>query len=88
MRSARARLIIQRQSQHLSRIVDDLLDLSRAMSGKILLSRKRLDLGQPGLGCLDTFRATGRTGGYSIDVAWRRLGRRRRRPAWNRSPPT
>ena len=35
----RARSIIQRQSQHLSRIVDDLLDLSRAMSGKILLAR-------------------------------------------------
>jgi signal transduction histidine kinase len=65
---ARARLIVQRQSQHLSRIVDDLLDLSRAMSGKILLSRKRLDLGHLVSGCLDTFRATGRTAGYSIDT--------------------
>jgi signal transduction histidine kinase len=65
---ARARLIVQRQSQHLSRIVDDLLDLSRAMSGKILLSRKRLDLGILVSACLDTFRATGRTSGYSIDT--------------------
>jgi two-component system, sensor histidine kinase len=63
---ARARLIIQRQSQHLSRIVDDLLDLSRAMSGKILLSRKRLDLAALVSNCLDTFRATGRTAGYRI----------------------
>ncbi|KQV37823.1 response regulator [Massilia sp. Root335] len=64
----RARLIIQRQSQHLSRIVDDLLDLSRAMSGKILLSRKRLDIATLVSSCLDTFRATGRTAGYDIDV--------------------
>ena len=66
--AGRARLIIQRQSQHLSRIVDDLLDLSRAMSGKILLSRKRLDIATLVAGCLDTFRATGRTAGYDIDT--------------------
>jgi signal transduction histidine kinase len=65
---ARARLIVQRQSQHLSRIVDDLLDLSRAMSGKILLSRKRLDMGTLVASCLDTFRATGRTSGYAIET--------------------
>ena len=64
--SARARLIIGRQTQHLSRIVDDLLDLSRAMSGKILLSRKRIDLATLVSSCLDTFRATGRTAGYTI----------------------
>jgi len=64
----RARLIIQRQTQHLSRIVDDLLDLSRAMSGKILLSRKRIDMATLVAACLDTFRATGRTGGYTIDT--------------------
>jgi signal transduction histidine kinase len=71
---ARARLIIQRQSQHLSRIVDDLLDLSRAMSGKILLSRKRLDIATLVSSCLDTFRATGRMAGYDIDT--------RLAPAW------
>jgi signal transduction histidine kinase len=62
----RARLIIQRQTQHLSRIVDDLLDLSRAMSGKILLSKKRIDIGPLVSGCLDTFRATGRTASYQL----------------------
>ena len=64
----RARLIIQRQTQHLSRIVDDLLDLSRAMSGKILLSRKKIDISTLVSACLDTFRATGRTAGYSISA--------------------
>ncbi|QOY96252.1 response regulator [Massilia sp. UMI-21] len=68
---ARAKQIIQRQSQHLSRIVDDLLDLSRAMSGKILLACKPIDLSNLVSGCLETFRATGRTAGYrfSVDLA-------------------
>ncbi|WP_312514214.1 response regulator [Massilia sp.] len=65
---ARARTIIQRQSQHLSRIVDDLLDLSRAMSGKILLARQPLDLSNLVSSCLETFRATGRAAGYGISV--------------------
>jgi len=65
---ARARAIIQRQSQHLSRIVDDLLDLSRAMSGKILLARQSTDLSTLVASCLETFRATGRTAGYRIAV--------------------
>lgn len=65
---ARARAIIQRQSQHLSRIVDDLLDLSRAMSGKILLERQATDLSRLVSSCLETFRATGRTAGYRLGV--------------------
>lgn len=42
----RARQIIARQSGHLSRIVDDLLDMGRVHSGKILLERRsvRLDV--------------------------------------------
>ncbi|WP_292043742.1 response regulator [Massilia sp. UBA6681] len=65
---SRAKQIIQRQSQHLSRIVDDLLDLSRAMSGKILLARKPIDLSNLVSGCLETLRATGRSAGYRISV--------------------
>ncbi|CUI09081.1 response regulator [Massilia antarctica] len=64
----RAKLIIQRQSQHLSRIVDDLLDLSRAMSGKILLDKQHLDLAALVSACLDTFKATGRTGNYLVNI--------------------
>ena len=62
----RAKQIIQRQTQHLTRIVDDLLDLSRAMSGKILLARQPLDLSGLVGACLDTFRATGRIQGYTV----------------------
>ncbi|MGF6274596.1 signal transduction histidine kinase [Massilia sp. UYP11] len=77
---ARARAIIQRQSQHLSRIVDDLLDLSRAMSGKILLARQATDLSRLVASCLETFRATGRMAGYRIaaDLA----------PSWVDGDPT
>ncbi len=42
--TARAREIIARQSGHLTRIVDDLLDMGRVHSGKILLERRHLRL--------------------------------------------
>nr|WP_202412731.1 response regulator [Duganella lactea] len=70
----RAKKIIQRQSQHLGRIVDDLLDLSRAMSGKILLNRAPLDLSALVAQTLDTYRATGRSADYALvqdlDAGW------------------
>ena len=66
--AARARGIIARQSQHLSRIVDDLLDLSRVMSGKIMLNRQPLELGGLVTTCIDTLKTTGRTIDYTIDI--------------------
>ena len=42
--AARARVIIARQSQHLSRLVEDLLDVSRAMTGKISVRSEVVDL--------------------------------------------
>jgi two-component system, chemotaxis family, CheB/CheR fusion protein len=38
--------MMERQVLHLSRLVDDLLDVSRISQGKILLRRERLDLGE------------------------------------------
>ena len=43
--AARARVVIARQSQHLSRLVEDLLDVSRATTGKITVRRDVVDLG-------------------------------------------
>nr|WP_202413851.1 response regulator [Duganella sp. CY15W] len=63
----RAKKIIQRQSQHLGRIVDDLLDLSRAMSGKILLNRAPIDLAALVATSLETYRATGRSTDYELE---------------------
>ena len=42
--TARQPAIIERQSRHLARIVDDLLDVSRVTMGKITLSRQWIDL--------------------------------------------
>jgi PAS domain S-box-containing protein len=39
-----AREIIERQTQHLTRLVDDLLDVSRITRGKVKLAREPLDL--------------------------------------------
>jgi signal transduction histidine kinase len=40
----RARDMIERQTVHLVRLVDDLLEVSRVARGKIILRRKRIDL--------------------------------------------
>src|SRR5262249_51694382 len=42
--SREAREIVERQVAHLTRIVDDLLDVTRITRGKIQLRRERLDL--------------------------------------------
>jgi signal transduction histidine kinase len=43
---ARSVAIIQRQSQHLARLVDDLLDVSRITRGKVELRRVPIELGE------------------------------------------
>jgi PAS domain S-box-containing protein len=53
----RARDIIDRQVQHLGRLVDDLLDVSRVMTGKVVLRTVPLDLAEV------TRRAVGAFGG-------------------------
>jgi CheY-like chemotaxis protein len=40
----RARGVMERQLEHMVRLVDDLLDVSRIMSGKVELRRERVDL--------------------------------------------
>jgi PAS domain S-box-containing protein len=44
--SRRARATIERQVNHLTRLVGDLLDVSRITRGKIQIQRERLDLGE------------------------------------------
>jgi signal transduction histidine kinase len=44
-RDERARQIVQRQVQHLSRLVDDLLDVARVTHGRIELRQDQLDVG-------------------------------------------
>jgi two-component system, sensor histidine kinase len=44
--AARARFVIGRQAQHLSHLVDDLLDVGRVITGKIALERRPLDFSE------------------------------------------
>ena len=52
----RARSVITRQTEHLTRLVDDLLDVTRIARGKIELRRSRLDLREVVLRAGDDFR--------------------------------
>ena len=51
---ARARAIGQRQTRHLTRIVDDLLDARRIMAGKVELKRAHVDAGRLLQDCCET----------------------------------
>ena len=48
----RQREVIERQTRHLVRMVDDLLDVSRVTLGKIILKRQSVDLGEVAERCL------------------------------------
>jgi PAS domain S-box-containing protein len=58
--AARLRQIIHRQTRHLSRLVDDLLDVARAAAGKIALHFQPVDLSEVAAGCMASLRASGR----------------------------
>jgi signal transduction histidine kinase len=50
----RAQTIIERQADHLAKLVDELLDLSRVQKGKIRLDRVHVDLGAAVLNAVDS----------------------------------
>jgi signal transduction histidine kinase len=68
MAATRAKLILHRQTRHLTRIVDDLLDLSRVMSGKILLTKQPVELGKIVADCVETVTASGRADNYKVNL--------------------
>lgn len=59
--ASRAREAIRRQSGLLTRIVDELLDASRVMHGKVSLAKKPLDLGAAVKACFDSLELRGVT---------------------------
>jgi len=61
-----AREIISRQVQHLSGLIDDLLDVGRVMTGKIRLNRGPLDLFQAVERSLHTLSAAGKTHDHTL----------------------
>jgi predicted ATPase/signal transduction histidine kinase/ActR/RegA family two-component response regulator len=54
----RARAVMDRQVRHLTRLVDDLLDVTRINRGRIELKRERLDLNEVAQRTAEDYRAT------------------------------
>lgn len=60
--------LIERQSRHLTRIVNDLLDLSRVMSGKIVIKPQLLDLRSIARQSLETLQAVAQMHHVSVEL--------------------
>ena len=67
-RATLARDVIARQTRHLSRLVDDLLDVARVMTGKVLLERQPLDLGDVVTRHVTSLRATGKMQEHVVNL--------------------
>jgi PAS domain S-box-containing protein len=62
----RAQAVIARQVHHLTRLVDDLLDVTRIARGKALLQRERMDLGEVVGRTVEDYRAAFTDGGIAF----------------------
>jgi two-component system CheB/CheR fusion protein len=76
-----ARVIVDRQVTHLTRLVDDLLDVTRIMRGKIQLRRERVELGDLVRRTLDDHRASFERSGLGLE------GRFESRSFWVEADP-
>jgi len=72
--AASARSIAARQTRHLAHMMDDLLDVGRVISGKVLLTRRTLDLSLVVQRVLSTLEVTGEAQRHvleaDLDRAW------------------
>jgi PAS domain S-box-containing protein len=68
-RASRAQRVIARQVEHLTRLVDDLLDVTRVARGKVELRRTRTDLRELILHAADDFRTVIEERGILFHVA-------------------
>ncbi|MGZ8993651.1 MAG: ATP-binding protein [Burkholderiaceae bacterium] len=66
--TAPARAVIKRQSSHLTRLVDDLLDAGRVASGKIVLAQGPVELADVIRRTFTTLKASGRTARHHVTV--------------------
>src|SRR5262249_25347926 len=60
--------LLERQVRHMSRLIDDLLDVTRLGRGKILLRRETVDLGQLVAATAEDHRLTLETAGLNLQV--------------------
>jgi signal transduction histidine kinase/ActR/RegA family two-component response regulator len=69
---ASARGVIERQAEHMARLIEDLLDLTRVRLGKLSLKRQALDLAALASQVVQSWRAAGRLDGratVSVDLS-------------------
>jgi signal transduction histidine kinase len=66
--AARAHAVIDRQAAHLTRLVDDLLDIGRVTAGKVTLTRRPLDLAGVTTGVVQGWRAAGRLARHRVTL--------------------
>jgi two-component system, sensor histidine kinase len=66
--AARLRGIITRQTRHLSRLVEDLLDVSKLVSGKITLHRQAEDLREVAVRALASFHEAGKATQHVVSL--------------------
>lgn len=64
----RARQVLLRQSDHLAKLVDDLLDVNRVLMGKFTLDPQRLDLAAVVQRSLEALAGAGRTARFTMDT--------------------
>jgi signal transduction histidine kinase/CheY-like chemotaxis protein len=66
--AVKARRVVERQTKHMSRLVGDLLDVSRITVGKLALDRERFDLGEMVARLASVWRASGRFERHAVAV--------------------
>jgi signal transduction histidine kinase len=72
--TSRIRTIIGRQTHHLARLVDDLLDVARVTTGRIVVERRPVALAEVARRALQAFEAAGKTAHHEVvlktDSVW------------------
>ena len=63
-----ARAVIERQTAHMTRLIEDLLDVSRITMGKASLERERLNLAETVSRVIETWRDSGRLDGHRLEL--------------------
>jgi signal transduction histidine kinase/ActR/RegA family two-component response regulator len=63
-----ARAVVERQARHMTRLIEDLLDVSRITLGKAALEKRRLDLGEAATHLVESWRAAGRLSAQRVEL--------------------
>jgi signal transduction histidine kinase/CheY-like chemotaxis protein len=66
--AVRSRAIVRRQTEHLGRLMDDLLDVARVTMGKIVLARRPVDLADTVERCVALLASAGRLQQHQLEV--------------------